>query len=403
MPLAPIPPWLQINPSQFIDAAKAGTQLGIELAQTRTRADEANAGFAARADALRATQEEAAARLEASQQLAVRAEAFKRWEMEQRLRQAALEDRDRRAADAAQLAETTRYHTGVLEHYKDALGGQAEKASAAAAAKAAAVLQTDLKAVDTMFQRKKIDLDSDPKIPDAPTSENLTNNKRFLAAQLDAMWQEARNQVYVRHGLRSTTATGAGPANLGLPGGPPLELPSEGFRGGLPQTPGPVGPPALTNTTAAAPLGPPVLPGMPGQNPLTMTMPTEPPEAPASVSTGPSQNPLMLPSTPAAAAPAVREAASTDHVKVDLRTGVAYRYAGSGDSATDRNPANWKQTLIPVGQRQKIRARLMQEYVDQQTLVSQGKLPLAELRSWYERNKPLIDAVGAPVMGIPAG
>lgn len=103
MPLAPIPPWLNINPSQFVDAAKAGTQLGVEMARSLNQSDQAGAEVAARNAALAAREQEAAME-----------RAFKEWELEQTLRQKARETQANHELAAAQLAETMRYHTGSL-------------------------------------------------------------------------------------------------------------------------------------------------------------------------------------------------------------------------------------------------------------------------------------------------
>jgi hypothetical protein len=96
MALAPLPPWLNVQPSQFVDAARAGTAAGLEASQQRQRAQEAAAARAAR-----------------------------QWEFEQELRRRALEQAAAREDSARQLAATERYNLARLGQDKSANEAQA--------------------------------------------------------------------------------------------------------------------------------------------------------------------------------------------------------------------------------------------------------------------------------------
>lgn len=96
--MAQIPPWLNINPSDYLQAAQAGAALGMQIAQAQNRANEmAMAQAAEEAQAMRV------------------AEA-RRWEFEQNLRQRATELAAQREQAAARLAESQRYHLAALEN-----------------------------------------------------------------------------------------------------------------------------------------------------------------------------------------------------------------------------------------------------------------------------------------------
>ena len=99
MPLAPLPPWLQINPAQFMEAARSGSTLGLQIAQTQNRADEAAAERAMQAAAMAAREEQAR-----------REEEFRRWEVGQRIQQQAAELAAQQEQAAAQLAEASKYN-----------------------------------------------------------------------------------------------------------------------------------------------------------------------------------------------------------------------------------------------------------------------------------------------------
>lgn len=92
-----VPPWLNINPSAYIDAAKSGASVGLQIAAAQNRASEAQTAADERA-----------------------------WEFQQDLRRKASEalaEREKAAADLAalekyrmaSLAEQSRWHTGSLE------------------------------------------------------------------------------------------------------------------------------------------------------------------------------------------------------------------------------------------------------------------------------------------------
>ncbi len=105
--LSPLPPWLQINPAQFIEAARAGSTLGLQIAQTQNRGDEMAAERAMQAAQMKAREEQAQ-----------REEAFRRWELEQRLQQQAAELAAQREHSAAQMAETSKYNLARIEEEK---------------------------------------------------------------------------------------------------------------------------------------------------------------------------------------------------------------------------------------------------------------------------------------------
>jgi hypothetical protein len=106
MALGTIPPWLQVTPSQFLEAAKAGSALGLQVGEQNNRASEAAAQRSQRA-------------WEAQQQMAMKARE--------------LEDEDARAA--ATLAETHNYRLGeqdiAREHLAQTERGQLREADIA--------------------------------------------------------------------------------------------------------------------------------------------------------------------------------------------------------------------------------------------------------------------------------
>lgn len=92
MAIGTIPPWLNVQPSQFVEAARSGTAAGVSIAAAQQRAQEAaaeNARAAAAADA-------------------------RRWEFEQELQRRAQEQLAARQQAAAQLAASERYNLARL-------------------------------------------------------------------------------------------------------------------------------------------------------------------------------------------------------------------------------------------------------------------------------------------------
>lgn len=98
MALAPLAPWLNVGPVNYLEAAKAGTQAGLGIAGLRQRAALAQQEAAQQAEAQAFREEEAA-----------RQDALRRWELGQTLAQKAAEQAAESERAAANLAETQRY------------------------------------------------------------------------------------------------------------------------------------------------------------------------------------------------------------------------------------------------------------------------------------------------------
>lgn len=76
-----LPPWLSVNPGDFVRAAQAGSALGLQVAQAQNRADEAQ-----------------------------REQEFRRWSLEQELRQRAAEMAARREQATNEFEQRNRYN-----------------------------------------------------------------------------------------------------------------------------------------------------------------------------------------------------------------------------------------------------------------------------------------------------
>lgn len=98
MALAPLPPWLHVNPAQFLEAARSGTQAGLGIAGLRQRAALAQQEAAQQAQAQAFREQEAA-----------RQDELRRWELGQQLAQKAAEQAAEGERAAAALEETKRY------------------------------------------------------------------------------------------------------------------------------------------------------------------------------------------------------------------------------------------------------------------------------------------------------
>ena len=103
MALAPLPPWLNVNPSNFVDASRAGSAIGLQIAEAKNRADREGVDAAIRMNQMAQREEEAA-----------QERALRQWELQQKIRQ-----------DAMQMAETSRYHDLSI---KEAMAGHAAQA-----------------------------------------------------------------------------------------------------------------------------------------------------------------------------------------------------------------------------------------------------------------------------------
>lgn len=114
MALAPLPPWLNVGPVNYLEAAKAGTQGGLGVAGLNQRAQLAQIEAAQQAEAQQFRQEEAA-----------RQDALRRWELGQTLAQKAAEQAAEGERAAAQLAETQRYRLDQTALGREQLAEQA--------------------------------------------------------------------------------------------------------------------------------------------------------------------------------------------------------------------------------------------------------------------------------------
>lgn len=87
--MAVIPPWISVQPTDFLNAAQAGARQGAQLADTRTQAGIARDRLASseRENAMRIAAEQAsvAARLSAAQRQAEAENALRQWETNQRI------------------------------------------------------------------------------------------------------------------------------------------------------------------------------------------------------------------------------------------------------------------------------------------------------------------------------
>jgi len=132
-----VPPWLNVQPSDFVQAAQAGARIGTQLSEIAT-------GAQSRREALRSSERENAARIAAQQSMAAAhaAETARQNEAARRLRefeernriqlaQRALESQNERAAQA--LDATKAYHAGTLAARAEANDIAQQRADAYAA------------------------------------------------------------------------------------------------------------------------------------------------------------------------------------------------------------------------------------------------------------------------------
>src|SRR5678816_3049513 len=107
MALGEIPPWLNVQPSDYLRAVQAGGAAGLGIAEAQNRAREA-------ANRLAAAQQEQAARMQDAQ----RAAAQREWEFGERMRQAAEENASGNALKQQQLEQQGRYQEGMLGYHQ---------------------------------------------------------------------------------------------------------------------------------------------------------------------------------------------------------------------------------------------------------------------------------------------
>ncbi len=105
--LGEIPPWISVQPTDFLHAVQAGGQAGLGIAEAQNRAREA----AARRDEI------------------ARSAAQQQWEFGERMRQAAEEHASKDELERAQLAQTGAYQTGMLGYHKRSLDDAMQRAA----------------------------------------------------------------------------------------------------------------------------------------------------------------------------------------------------------------------------------------------------------------------------------
>lgn len=101
-----LPPWLSVNPGDFVRAAQAGSALGLQVAQAQNRADEAQ-----------------------------REQEFRRWSLEQELRQRATELAARREEAARRFGQEQAYNLERLSAQQAHYGAMEARAKALAEGK----------------------------------------------------------------------------------------------------------------------------------------------------------------------------------------------------------------------------------------------------------------------------
>lgn len=113
MALAPLAPWLNVSPAQFLEARQAGGTTGLGIANARQRAYDSMQEQIAREAALAARSEEAA-----------KEQAFRRWELEMQLQAKSAAQAAEQAQAAAALDETRKYRLDQLGLNRDQLAEQ---------------------------------------------------------------------------------------------------------------------------------------------------------------------------------------------------------------------------------------------------------------------------------------
>ena len=139
MPAAYVPPWLNVQPSDFVQAASAGGRLGAQLAEMASQSAIArDRNATALQEASMRSSDEAAAR-QAAGERAAQDRALQQWQIQQQMihNQSVIDAENQRAANAItgenqrnqntiaaenqraaqSLAESNAYHLGMLDKY----------------------------------------------------------------------------------------------------------------------------------------------------------------------------------------------------------------------------------------------------------------------------------------------
>lgn len=189
--MATLPPWLNIQPSDYLQAAHSGAQLGMQIAAAQNRAQEAAA----------------------ERDMQLRHQAQRQWEFQENLRQRASELAASREEAAARLEEANRYHLASIAEAQAGHAAQAEQYAAqrenykrmaeAAAVKAKSPLHVGTSLVDPETFKTLYTAPSTAKTPLTIGESELAHAtaKQRIENELDPLRKEIA-------GMSPTTHTG---------------------------------------------------------------------------------------------------------------------------------------------------------------------------------------------------
>lgn len=141
MAIGQLPPWLDVQPSQFLSALEAGSRVGMGLAQMRSQEAQANADRLARRDAL-------------AQEMAMKqlAEQEAERQFQQKMGMESDQFRQKMDLESAQLGQLENYRMGKEAVDREAIGQRM------AAAQLADKRQRDLAAEDAVYKQLNLEI-----------------------------------------------------------------------------------------------------------------------------------------------------------------------------------------------------------------------------------------------------